>query len=100
MGRVTVETVSKRYRYRTHGRVNSRMIDLRLSPRGDDFWALRDITFQVGPGQMLGIVGPNGAGKSTLLRLGRRVGRQTRVRSGSAAKSARCSSWGRISIQS
>jgi len=75
MGRVTVETVSKRYRYRTHGRVNSRMIDLRLSPRGDDFWALRDITFQVGPGQMLGIVGPNGAGKSTLLRLVGGVGR-------------------------
>src|SRR3972149_7953763 len=39
------------------------------------FWALRDVSFSVAPGRMLGVVGPNGAGKSTLLRLISGVGR-------------------------
>lgn len=43
----------------------------------ETLWALRDVSFEVLPGEMLGIVGANGAGKSTVLRLLGGVGRPT-----------------------
>ena len=39
--------------------------DSALSVR--EFWAVRDVSFQVGPCEVLGIIGANGAGKSTVL---------------------------------
>ena len=67
---VNVENVSKQYRiYQRPGdRLTETLTRGRLR-RHEEFWALRDISFEVESGTTVGIIGQNGCGKSTLLQI-------------------------------
>ncbi len=94
---VRVENLSKEYRigtrqeFKTLGEVvaDSLQAPLRRAAKlmrgqatgaaelDESFWALRDVSFDVKAGEVVGIIGRNGAGKSTLLKILTRITRPT-----------------------
>jgi ABC-type polysaccharide/polyol phosphate transport system ATPase subunit len=65
-----LEKISKQYRiYARPGDRLKESLTRGLLRRHKEFWALRDVDFEIESGTTVGIVGPNGCGKSTLLQI-------------------------------
>ena len=61
-----------------------------------EFWALKNVSFTVRPGEVLGIIGRNGAGKSTILKVISGILKPTRDLCQFAGILCRCWNWGAV----
>jgi len=82
---IKVQNISKQYRLgasqSSYGTLRDALSSTALSlGRGKkqpeeerNIWAIRDVNFEIAPGEVVGIIGRNGAGKSTLLKILSRI---------------------------
>ena len=87
---IRVEGLSKRYRIgegRSHKTLREALTGAFRAPfrranrsGHETIWALKDVSFEVAPGEVVGVIGRNGAGKSTLLKILSRITEPTEGR--------------------
>ncbi len=90
---IRIEHLSKRYRIGARQMHNSLRDAVAATIRApfdrtrngkstpdNTIWALKDVSFEVAPGEVIGIIGRNGAGKSTLLKVLSRITKPTKGR--------------------
>jgi lipopolysaccharide transport system ATP-binding protein len=72
---IEIQDVSKMYvlKHASSGQHKSLNDITPLSTTSEEFWALKDVSFNVAQGDVVGVIGGNGAGKSTLLKILSRI---------------------------
>jgi homopolymeric O-antigen transport system ATP-binding protein len=74
---VTLERVSKQFTRRAGRTTIKELLRDPSRLRGEPFWAVNDVSFEMEEGTTVGVIGANGSGKSTLLRLVAGLGKPT-----------------------
>ena len=66
---IVVKGINKSFRVAKRQAGFSRAVKALFSREYETVWALRDVSFRIGEGEMVGYIGPNGAGKSTTIKI-------------------------------